>query len=327
MQRRDFITSSSASILAAMLAQMPVLDDKESTTGPAGRVQLGKKENPEQVKAVYESNARALAGSEVPYVYAFYDEQSAKFLNPLHLAAVEKAGTYTLEPVLHAFNMRQSEQATFRKLRNQVQLGINVMTPSVKPDELTWLFMNVIDVFLGKPANRPDQLTKLGADKPGISLQANPRISVTNGIVNLQVTAFGQRQDGLWKRFFDTITALVKSPIIGKTLKGFGVPSLAGDALVFVDQVIDVMAAQEKLVPLWNTGSLEFAIHEGANVRFTMNPGLWVVVDSAYAQNTGFLEGHSIDLEFQSYRMKDKTGNPVDANYLVADIKFTKMTP
>lgn len=324
MQRREFITHSNAAFLTALLSQFPVGKDATSVGGSIGRLQLGRKEDPEQVAAVYLCNAKGLSASEVPYVYAFYDEHARRFVSPLELATVEKAGLYTLEPVLHAFNLRRSDQAKFRNLRNQVQLGLNATAPVTNSDQLTWLFMSVINVFLGKASNRTDQLTKLAADKNGIPLQANPKINITKGIVNLQITAFGQRQDGLWKKFFDTTTALVKSPVVSVALKGFGVPSLAGDALTFVDQVIGIMAAQEKLVPLWNTGSLEFAIHEGANARFKMNQGLWAVIDSGYAQETGFLEGHSIDLEFQSYRIKDKNGNPADANYLVADIKLTK---
>ena len=54
-----------------------------------------------------------------------------------------------------------------------------------------------------------------------------------------------------------------------------------------------------------------------------MKPGLWATVDSDYAQQTNFLEGHTVDLLYESFRINDKAGKPVDANYLVADLKFT----
>jgi len=90
-----------------------------------------------------------------------------------------------------------------------------------------------------------------------------------------------------------------------------------------VDGVLDVIAQQNKLVDLWKTGSLEFAVTEDASARFGMKPGLWATVDSDYAQRTNFLEGHTVDLLYESFRITDKAGKPIDANYLVADLKFT----
>jgi len=46
-----------------------------------------------------------------------------------------------------------------------------------------------------------------------------------------------------------------------------------------------------------------------------MNPGLWVTIDAPYAQSSNFLEGHSIDLQFQSFRITDRQTMPIDANY------------
>ena len=51
--------------------------------------------------------------------------------------------------------------------------------------------------------------------------------------------------------------------------------------------------------------------------------GLWATIDAKYAQATNFLEGHTIDLQFQSFRITDSQKKAIDANYLVTDLKFS----
>jgi len=281
---------------------------------------------PELVASIYKSRPgenRDLQGSPLPYVYAFYDENAKKFISPLDVTPTSPEGAYTLTSTLHSFNIKSSIQSQFAKLQNQVQLGFNATAPVTNSDNLTWVFMNAINIFLAKPADQPAQLTKFTSGANDVTtLQVNPKVSIPKGTVNLQVTAFGQRKDGPWKKFFDIIAGAVKSPIISDVSKGFGIPGLATEALQFVDHVIDVYTQQEKLVTLWQTGSLEFAVHKGANARFKMNPGLWTTVDSDYAQTSNFLEGHTIDLRFNSFRILDKQGKAIDASYLVTDLKL-----
>jgi hypothetical protein len=231
-----------------------------------------------------------------------------------------------MEPTLQAFNIRKANQDNFKKLKNQVQLSFNATAPINKSDELSWIFMNAVDVFLAKDdKGRQDQLTKFGNSnsKTGTTLNSNPKINVEKGTVKLQVTAFGQKQDSAWTKFFDVLTKVVKSPLISTAAKGFGIPGLATEAVSFVDGVLDSIAQQNKLVNLWQTGGLEFAVTEDATARFNMKPGLWATVDSDYVQTSSFLKDHQVDLEKQSFRIVDKNGNPVDANYLVVEIKFT----
>ena len=332
MERREFAKGSAVALLAVLTEASAELGLETARAGPSGKgtdgtkelFQLTKRNDPEVVKVVYEGSGRGLTASDVPYVYAYYDEGQKKFNNPLEIAPTLAAASYTLESTLHSFNIRKADQDNFRNLKNQVQLGFNATAPVTKSDQLTWVFMNAIDVFLAKDKNRPDQLTKFTKDNGnGTALQSNPKVSVVNGLVSLQVTAFGQKRDGFWKKFFDFVTAAAGSAIISDVSKGFGIPGLATDALKFVDHVIDVFADQEKLVPLWKTGSLEFAVHDQAKARFKMKPGLWVTIDSDYAQQTNFLEGHSVDLQYQSFRITDKQAKPIDANYLLTELKFS----
>jgi hypothetical protein len=328
MKRRDFFNNSMLAVLAAIAYDMPSLKAAQKAftrkPGGAGSHKLAVVDNPELVIEAYAAGRRGLGASEVPYVYAYFDEASKKFVSPLDITPKLDAAAYTVEATLHAFNIRKADQIAFNNLKNQVQLGFNATAPVTTSDRLTWLFMNAVDIFFAKDSERPDQLTKFQKNTgPGTALQAKPEITVTKGLMSLQVTAFGQRRDGFWRKFIDTITAVAGSPIISEVSKGFGIPSLATDALKFVDHVVDVFAEQEKLVPLWSTGSLEFAIHKGADARFRMNPGLWVTVDADYARRSNFLEGHRIDLQLQSFRITDTEKKPIDANYLVSDIKFT----
>lgn len=325
MKRRDFVTGSSASAIGAALAAMsselgtPLARAQSTSSGSP--LQLGRKSNPEVVRAAYERGARPLGGA--PYVYLHYDETLKKFTKATEVEpTLDKGKNWTLNPILYAFNIRTADQASFRRLKNQVQLGFNATAP-INQSDLTWVFMNAVDIFLEKDKNRPDKLTKFvqGNDK-GAALKANPSVTVANGTVSLQVTAFGQKTEGPWKKFFDVFTKAVSSPIISSASKGFGIPGLATDALKFVDGVIDVYAQQEQLVTLWKTGSLEFTVTKDTPGRFKMKPGLWTTVDADYARESNFLEGHTIDLDLSSFRMIGKDKNPADANYLVMDIRF-----
>jgi hypothetical protein len=150
-------------------------------------------------------------------------------------------------------------------------------------------------------------------------------VTVTNGIVSLHVTALTHRPDSLFVRIFDGIAHALKSPIVSAASRGFGIPALAVDALTFVDDVLHRISLESTLVPLWQTGtgSLEFGVTKEARTYFKMTPGLWAVVDADYARSTNNLHGHTVDLEYQSFRINDRDGKAVDATYLVADLKFS----
>ena len=67
---------------------------------------------------------------------------------------------------------------------------------------------------------------------------------------------------------------------------------------------------------------MEFGITEDAETRFKMKQGLWAMVDSGYADSSNLLEGHTVDLRGETFRLFDKAKKPVDANYLMSDIKI-----
>jgi hypothetical protein len=330
VERRDFLNSSSAAALAAAFTGMGgdfaelfagTTQTPHEDAANARGLSLTQKIDPELARAAYESGNKGV--SSIPYVYAFYDEAAKGFITPLKVVPTLKKKAYTMEAALHSFNIRSTNQSMFKNLNNQVQLGFNITTPVSESEQLTWVFMNAVDVFLAKDKNRPDQLTKFAKDGSGTPLQSSPKVKVVDGKISLQITARGQKQVGLWNKIFDSVTKAVRSPIASTALKGFGIPGLALDALVFVDQVVNVIARQEQLEDLWSTGALEFAVTEDTPARFKMKPGLWAIVDSDYAQGSEFLSGHTVDLDFQSFRILNKDKKPIDANYLVTDINFS----
>lgn len=324
MDRRDFLNASALTAMATLFeTEMEAVVSPH--TGTENKIKdtflLTSRLDPERVVRLYEG-ASGVEASGIPYLYLHYDEGKNTFVNPRMITPRLKPGTYTLESKLFAFNVSFEDYRRFENLKNEVQLGFNATAPLTDSDSLTWLFMNAIDVFLVKPADRPKQLSNFTKDGKGTALQANPKVTVAKGLIDLQVTAFGQKKDGFWKKFFNVLTAVVSSPILSDVSKGFVIPGLATDALKFVNHAVNVFAEKEKLQEIWKTSSLSFGIHEGAEARFKMNPGLWVMIDSDYARETNLLEGHRIDLDYQSFRITNKDNKVIDTNYLVSDLRF-----
>lgn len=330
MNRRDLLHASGVSTVVFALADlMPELIAAPSEgQNPSDKpyMQLTRISDPDVVANVYDSGGRGLESSTSPYVYAFFDEQTGAFKDPRNLQPTLENKPLTIESTLHSFNIRTTNEKDFKNLQNKVQLGFNatVSTPD-NSDKLKWVFMNAIDVFLSKNTKKPDQLTPLnGSNSAGAMLAAKPKISTSNGRVLLQVTAFGQKKNGILGTIFDAIAKVIGSPIVSTASKGFGLPSLATEAVNFVDQAWEQLAKQDKSVQLWSTGSLEFGVTKDAldkaKTRFKMVPGLWAIVDSDYAQDTKFLEGHTIDTQYQNFLIKNKEGKAADANYLVTEI-------
>jgi hypothetical protein len=331
MERREFLNGATIAALSALAGEsLSTLETPVVFAQPTGNALstvfgLTHTTDPEKAAAAY-VGAGARAPGEPPYVYAFYDEQQNKFLNPLTLVPnLDSTKTYTLTPTMRVFNISQAMKDQFRHLKQTLQLGFNATAPSPSGDNLSWVFMNAVNIFLSNTNDRAAQLTKFtsaGSSKPATTLTSTPKVSVSKGKLTLQITAFGQKQDSIWKTIFDVVTAAAKSPIVSAASKGFGVPGLATDALSFVDGVLDTFAQQNNLIPLWQTGSLDFSLSADVDARFKMKKGLWTIVDTDYAKKTTFLKDHTVDLQFESFRINDAQNNPIDANYFVVDLDF-----
>ena len=266
------------------------------------------------------------AADKVSYVYAYFDESVnvKKFVDPTEVVpTLDAAKTYSLTPTLHSFNVRKADEDQFAKLKTQIQLAFNATSPSAVGD-LTWIFMNAIEIFAGKDPRKPRQLTSFLRDgTSGAPLLSQPKITVTAGTLNLRVQAWGQKVDGFWKQFISTVASIVSNPTAAAALQGFGIPSLTNDALQFVSHSLDVLMQRENLVKVWETGGLDFGVATGSTARFKMRAGLWLIVDRNYAAKTNFLQDHVLDIKLQSFQLLNKAGAAADANYLVSEMKFT----
>lgn len=268
--------------------------------------------------------SRGVDTAQVPHVYVYYDRTTKKFLSAIDVkATLDAAKAYTLTSKLHSFNIKKSDQAKLTDLKSQIQLAFNATAPNPSGD-LTWIFMNAISIF-GPNGDNKDQLTKFlnAQGQSGVPLLSTPSVTVTKGKVNLQVTAYGQRKDGLWKQFLDGVASLLGDGATAAALTGFGIPALALDAFKFVDKAVSTIMQDQDLVTLWQSESLDFGISASTDEIFKMCPGIWIIVDYDYASATQILQDHTIELALGTFQLLNKSGKPVDANYLATELAFT----
>ena len=257
-------------------------------------------------------------------MFLYYDKDAKKFVNPTEVKPTLDSGNYELDAVLHAFNISKASANNFSNLKQDLQLGLNFATPTHDgQDKLTWLFMNAIDVFLQKPANVSSQLSKLNNYNPTGSLTPSSKVTVSKGVLDLQVTAFGQKKVSFWRKLFDILSKVADNPLIA----AFGIPSLVKASVDFVDKSLNMLETQDNLVSLWETRPTTFGIDKTATDQFYfLKSGPWVTIDSNFATNNNYLEkGFGLDILGQSFQIMDTSGakpTPIDANYLVTTLTF-----
>jgi hypothetical protein len=104
--------------------------------------------------------------------------------------------------------------------------------------------------FLAKAADRTQQLSTFEKDNsPTADLKPSSKVTVSSGFVDLQVNAFGQAKDGFWRKLFNVLAKVAGSPLT----TSLGIPGLVAEAVAFVSQTLNVVASQDKLVPIWQT--------------------------------------------------------------------------
>jgi hypothetical protein len=329
MERREFINASGLALLSPFVAQALAMVESGSagTPQPAPTVKdlfrLNRAYRADDAARVYKGEPIPEAGGPLlpPHMFMYYDEKKKLFLNPLNIVPTAKKQSWNIEATIHSFNISSQDYKDFEKLQKDIQIGLNFTAPTASQDRISWIFMNAINVFLAKAKDRPQQLSTFEKDNsPTADLKPSSKVTVSNGFVDLQVNAFGQAKDGIWRKLFNVLAKVAGSPLI----TSLGIPGLVAEAVSFVSQTLDVIASQDKLVPIWQTSPLTFAVCEGMdNERFKFTPGLWITIDRDYARKTNYLEKHTVNLEDESFKVSDKDQNAADANYLVMDLKLT----
>ncbi|MCU1252216.1 MAG: hypothetical protein JWQ49_5245 [Edaphobacter sp.] len=331
MERRDFLAGSSMAAVVSVLSEANLMAQPQRAASPTNLKSTFNLTAPYDtdlaISAYTGQRGGAPSTNLPPQVFLYYDNAAATptFVNPLDLKVSLEASTYELDVTLYAFNIAKSSYISFKSLQQQLQLGLNVTGPAGEgQDDLTWMFMHAIDVFFQKPAAVPAQLSNFQKYSPTQTLTPSSKITVTGGQTSLQVTAFGQKKGGFWTKLFDMLSKAADSPL----LSAFSIPSLVKQSVDFVDKSLDVLAAQDKLVPIWQTHPITFAIDKSAkDTIFVLRPGYWITIDSAFARANGFLQkGFSIDFQGQTFQLLSGIGaqaTPVDANYLVMKLDLT----
>lgn len=329
MERRDFIAASALGTLAAMLDPKFEAQAASQTASPIQLPNVYNLTTPYTKQSLMElyTGQKGTGNPQAPlppHILLYYDRTAnpPTFVSPSDIKADLDADKYELNATVHAFNIATSHYDHFKNLKQDLQLGLNVATPSADgQDTLTWLFMSAIDVFLQKSTNIPAQLSKFDNYTPTSSLKPSNKITVSQGVINLQVTAFGQRKEGFWKKLFDILSKVASSPLIG----AFAIPSLVKESVDFVDKSLNVIAAQDNLVELWETHPMTFGVDKSAKDQdFFLKSGYWVTIDRDFAKQNDYLDkGFSLDLRGQSFQVLKGNAN-VDTNYMVTTISFTK---
>lgn len=330
MERRDFINASGIALLSPVLGNLLAIAEQASAQSnqQPNRVRdlfrLNGSYRTEDVERVYKGEAIAEAGGPLlpPHMFMYYDEHKQIFVNPLNIVPSADNKNWTIDATLRSFNIDSQFYKQFSKLQKDVQIGLNFTAPTASQDRISWIFMNAIDIFLAKAKDRPQQLSTFQKNNsPTADLKPSSKVTVTNGFVDLQVNAFGQAKDGFWRKLFNVIAKVAGSPL----LTTLGIPGLVAEAVSFVNQTLNVVASQDKLVPIWQTSPITFAVFKGMDKeRFKFTPGLWVTIDRDYARKNKFLDQYKISLEDDSFMILDKDHKPIDTNYLVTDLKLNE---
>jgi hypothetical protein len=330
MDRRNFIGFTATGLGTALSSRLGTASPQRKTDAQGLSATVGGTDIYQLTSRYSDESARAQFTSSgpspelPPHIYLHFDTKAKRFITPQDIEPDLTPGKYQLNAELTAFNMSQTTRQQFRQIdqNKDLQLTLNVAAPQSgdESDTLSWLFMNAIDIF-GNKSDVQQRLTKFSENnKLTASLKPISRIMIPQGEVDLQVVALGQEKVGGWKKLFTILSKISATPIFAS----FGLPALVPEVLQFVNQSLNVMAANEKLVEIWRTKRLPFGILKDTDAEFKLKKGYWVIVDREYALNNRMLQNHKVDEYGQSLSLVRSDNQPVDANYLVTNLKLTQ---
>jgi hypothetical protein len=284
---------------------------------PTGGLDLLKSPYDSQVASLtYNRIVEGSAPPPTPNALLFWDRDQKKFISPLEVKATREKGSYAITSTLRSFNISKASYMTAQNSNQEVQIGLN-FTASITTagDNFAWILKNAVNIFLAKKSNVSGALASFKTANPA-STPAAPsnKVQVLQGAFDLQVNAFFQPRQGLWRKLFQALGGVPGAPLIA----ALGIPGIALTGLDFVLYTFNKLTQGEALNPLWNAKPLPFALTKGVTRDFAFTDGLWCIVDSAVMRPTKLLQGYSVDLTDETYQVVDANGKQLDANYLVA---------
>lgn len=322
MDRRHFLASGALFSLAASLdlEALPSPEAAKSTTPipNTGGLELLKKPYDPQVASLTYNPAVEAGEPPTPNGLLYYDKTKKTFVSPLNLDATKEKGNYTITSALRAFNLSTDKYRMAQQSNQEVQIGLNFTAPITSSgDNFAWILKNAINIFLGKSSNVSGALASFkAADLQSSTSAPTGKVQVLQGAFDLQVNAFFQRKSGFWRKLFQALGGIPGAPLLAT----LGIPGIALAGLDFVMYSINKLTKNERLIPLWNPHPLPFALTKGVKRDFKFQEGLWCIVDSSVLKATNLLRNHTIDILNQTYQVIDSRGDPLNANYVVAQL-------
>lgn len=338
MKRRGFLQSGLASAIFTTLS--PVLDTErlfseglDAPSDAGGLSLLGKPYSPETASLMYSEMPPAppcpkgetcLAPPPPvlpPNGFLYYDTGKKAFVKATEIQAGKDKGNYAVSAALRSFNILSGNYQMAQTSKQEVQIGLNFTAPITSGgDNFAWILKNAVNIFLGKPGDISGSLASFKSANP-VSAPASPtsKVTVLQGAFDLQVNAFFQKRDGLWRKLFQAFAGVPGAPLLAT----LGIPGVALSALDFVSFSLAKLTQNEPLMPLWNANPLSFALTKDVKRDFSFQDGLWCIVDRPILLKSEFLKGHTVDIDGESYQVLDPNGKALDANYVVAQFDIS----
>lgn len=323
MERRSFLELGSLAALAGSASFENLLAQETPQTSPpiTGLELLGDPYDSQVAQLTYNTAVEDAAPPPTPNGLLYYDMGAKKFISPVDIKPAKPKGPYSITSSLRTFNLSKSGYHTAQKSQQVVQLGLNFTAPlSSSGDTFAWILKNAVNIFMATPSNVSGAYAQFQKDNPLPNTATAPaaptnKVQVLQGVFNLQVNAFFQKQQGLWGKLFQAISGISGSPLIAT----LGIPGIALEGLSFLTYSINKLTQNEGLIPIWHPQPLPFALTADAQADFGFQAGHWCVIDSSFLKSSNLLSGYTLDIAGETYQVLDKSGKQIDANYVIAE--------
>jgi hypothetical protein len=326
VERRSFLELGSLLAFAGAVSFEDIVaqSNHHAPAQVTGLEFLGKPYNSQVAQLTYNPAVEA-AVPPTPNGLLYYDKVHKKFISPVDISPTIPKGSYSISSTLRTFNLSKANYQTAQNSQQEVQLGLNFTAPLTSSgDNFAWILKNAVNIFLATPSNVSGAYAQFQKDNPLPTTPTAPaaptnKVQVLQGTFDLQVNAFFQKKQGLWRKLFQAISGIPGSPLIAT----LGIPGIALEGLSFLTYSINKLTQNEGLIPIWHPQPLPFGLTTGVSRDFGFQEGLWCIIDSSFLKSSNLLSGFTLDIAGETYQVLDSNGKQADANYVVAqfDVK------
>lgn len=259
-------------------------------------------------------------------VFFYWDPQANLLVNPFNLKddGKTKPGTYSINAEVYNFHPSSSDDnQVWSKLDSNVQMTFSLQAADPNNDLFQWIVMAGLNFASQYLQGKDNKLLSVSDNNQLTSnIPASQQIQISDGQVSMMVGLAGQKKKSWWDDFIQIFHAVANSPVLGL----LPLPKLAVSAVSAVDNLLNQVEQQQRLVQVLQGKKLPFRLYDGTSTNpFLLKPGTWVVMDSQAAAghiDNGDHNIHDIvlDIPDQLYELKTKAGASVDMTYSVLNI-------